>query len=155
MRRFARRIPFVLALVAIAVAVYFIRTHRDRFAAIAPGVFLSWDGVRWAVPDNRHEPNVGIDKPLPGGIVIVDRVRALAKQGDHLVGQAQDGAYFIVDLRPLRRDEMGTDTVTTFASEQEWRARARLKPPLLVSPGTPSVADTPSPRSGNVFLGRS
>jgi hypothetical protein len=144
MRRFARRAPFVLTLVAIAVAVYLIRAHRDRFDPVAPGVFLSWDGIRWAVLDNRHEPNVGFDKPLPGGVVVVDRVRALAKQGDHLVGQTQDGTYFIVDLRPLRRDEMESDTVTTFASEEEWRARLTalgLSVPTLRDPA--DVADKP------------
>jgi hypothetical protein len=130
--------------IAIAVAVYWIRAHRERIEPVAPGVFLAWDHTSWSVLDNRHEPNVGFDKPTVGGIVVVNRVSALAKQGDHLVGQTRDGTYFIMDLRPLQRDEMGSETVMTFASEQEWRARAMatgLELPPLRDPL--DVADAP------------
>ena len=144
MRRLARRVPFVLTLVAIAVAVFWIRAHRERIAPVAPGVFLGWNYTDWSVLDNRHEPNVGFEKPTPGGIVVVDHVRALARQGDHLVGQTKDGTYFIMDLRALRRDEMESDTVTKFASEEDWRARATalgLGAPVLRDPA--EVADRP------------
>lgn len=87
--------------------------NEDKMISLAPNVFLSWDGLTWAILDSRHDPAAA--KLAPGGIVRVADVANLAVSSKSIIGRSRDGRFFIMSL------EVPTDEVTWYNSEQDWR----------------------------------
>src|SRR3954462_10978962 len=111
-----RMVPYAVIALVVAAGVLYWQRSDERMVEVVPGIFVSWDGTRWALLDGRHSMGT------QGGIVVVEPLGDLqVLPGRAVIGRdVSSGAYFIMPLD--KGDYLDTKR---FASEAEWRAACR------------------------------